>query len=127
MALFKFTDAILRDKPIDMYNHGKMKRDFTYVDDIVSGVLAALDRDYPCEIFNLGNHRPVELPDFIGHIEKRLGKKAKRNLLPMQPGDVPASCADIAHSKKMLGYEPRTPVEEGIGKFIDWYKSYYKL
>ena len=127
MALFKFTDAILGDRPIDVYNRGKMKRDFTYIDDIVSGVLSALDRDYPCGIFNLGNNRSVNLLDFIGCIEKNLGKKAKRNLLPMQPGDVPATCADIRRAKKMLGYNPRTPVEEGIGKFVEWYRSYYKV
>lgn len=126
MALFLFTKAILADKPIDVYNHGKMKRDFTYITDIVNGILASLDKNYPYEIFNLGNSNTVELSYFIECIEKELGKKAKQNLLPMQPGDVPVSFADIEKSRKMLGFEPKVRIEEGIRNFIRWYKEYFK-
>lgn len=127
MALFKFCKAILEGKPIDVYNHGKMKRDFTYIDDIVSGILAALDNQSRYEIFNLGNNRPVELLDFIKWIEKALGKKAELNMMPMQPGDVESTCADIDYSREKLGYSPKTPVEEGIKKFVDWYRKYYNV
>lgn len=127
MALFKFTKAILEDKPIDVYNFGKMKRDFTFITDIVAGILASLDKEYPYEIFNLGNSNTVELMYYIECIEKELGKKAKKNLLPMQPGDVPESFADIERSRKMLGFDPKVKIEEGIHQFILWYKSYYRV
>lgn len=125
MALFKFTKAILADSPIDLYNHGKMKRDFTFVTDIVAGVLSAIDKNYPCEIFNLGNSQPVDLGYFVNVLEKELGKAARKNMLGMQPGDVPESFADISKSFKMLGYKPKVKVEEGIHRFVSWYLDYY--
>lgn len=121
MALFIFTENILKNKPIDVYNFGNMKRDFTYVSDIVSGIIAALDKPFPYEIFNLGNSRPVKLLYFIEAIEKMLGRKAKKRMLPMQKGDVPASCADTSKAKKLLNYEPKINVEEGIRNFVNWY------
>jgi UDP-glucuronate 4-epimerase len=124
MALFKFTKAILAGKPIDVYNHGKMKRDFTYIDDIVAGVLASIDRASDYEIFNLGNSNTVELLYFIECIEKALGKKADKNMMPMQPGDVPETYADIDRSREILGFDPKTNIEEGITKFIAWYKQW---
>ena len=127
LSLFKFVKAILGDKPIDVYNHGKMKRDFTYIDDIVSGIAIALEKSYPYEIFNLGNSKSVGLEYFIGLIEKELGKKATKNMLPMQPGDVPETLADIKYSTKMLGYNSKTSVEAGIKNFIKWYRDYYKV
>ena len=126
MALFKFTEAILQDRPIDVYNHGKMKRDFTFITDIVSGILASLDKSYPWEVFNLGNSQPVELTYFIQCIEKELGRKARMNLLPLQPGDVPETTADIDKSRRMLGFSPKVGIEQGIKEFIAWYKAYYK-
>jgi UDP-glucuronate 4-epimerase len=126
MALFKFTKAILQGKPIDIYNNGNMKRDFTYITDIISGVLSALDKNYSHEIFNLGNSKTVELNHFIEVIEKNLGKKAQRNNMPLQPGDVPETYADISYSRKKLGFEPKVDIEEGIKNFISWYKDYYK-
>jgi UDP-glucuronate 4-epimerase len=127
MAMFKFTKAILENKPIDVYNFGKMKRDFTYIDDIVEGIINALEKSYPYEIFNLGNNQPVELEYFIECIEKELEKKAKKNYLPLQPGDVPETYADINHSIKMLNFHPKTKIENGIKKFVEWYKEYYKV
>ena len=127
MALFLFTDAILKSKPIKVYNHGRMKRDFTYIDDIVQGTLAALDRPFPYEVFNLGNSKVVGLLEFIEVIEKGLGRKAKKEMLPMQPGDVPATSADIKRSKEMLGFNPKTSIEEGVGKFLTWYRKYYGI
>jgi UDP-glucuronate 4-epimerase len=127
MALFKFTKNILADRPIDVYNHGKMKRDFTYISDIVSGVVAALDKNYRYEIFNLGNSQTVELSHYIECIERDLGKKAIRNMLPMQPGDVPATIADISHARELLGFSPTVKVEEGIRNFLAWYRDYFKV
>ena len=126
MALFLFTEAILKNKPIKVYNHGRMKRDFTYIDDIVDGTIAALDRPFPYEVFNLGNSNVIELLDFIRVIEEGLGRKAKKEMLPMQPGDVPETSADIQKSKDMLGFNPKTSIKEGIGKFLAWYREYYK-
>lgn len=126
MALFKFTENTLQGKPIDVYNHGKMKRDFTYVSDIVAGIIASLDKSYPYEVFNLGNSSTVELNYFIECVEKELGKNAIRNLMPMQPGDVPETSADIDKSRKMLGFDPKVKIEEGIREFIKWYRDYYK-
>ncbi len=125
MALFIFTRAILNDRPIEVYNFGNMKRDFTYIDDIVQGVLASLDRPRPYAIYNLGNSRTVDLLYFIECIEKALGKKAEKKLLPMQPGDVAETYADISESQKDLGFEPTTRIEEGIEHFIRWYRSFY--
>lgn len=145
MALFLFTKAILEDRPIDVFNHGKMKRDFTYIDDIVEGVIRVLDNtakpnpDWtgdapdsgtsyaPFRIYNIGNNSPVELLDYIGAIEKALGKKANKNMLPLQPGDVPATYADVDDLVNDVGFKPATPVEEGVQRFVDWYRDYYKV
>jgi len=127
MALYKFANKIAKNEIIDVYNFGKMKRDFTYVDDIVEGTVAALDKNCPYEVINLGNNRPVELKHFISCIERELGKKAKMNLMPIQPGDVPETYADIEKAKKLLGFEPKIKIEEGTRKFIKWYRSYHKL
>ena len=126
MALFKFTDATIKGQPIDVYNHGKMKRDFTFVTDIAAGIIASLDKSYPYEIFNLGNSSTVDLTYYIECIEKELGKKAIKNMLPMQPGDVPATMADIEKSKRMLGFDPKVKVEQGIKEFVQWYRDYFK-
>ncbi|MBN2279864.1 MAG: GDP-mannose 4,6-dehydratase [Candidatus Marinimicrobia bacterium] len=126
MALFIFTRKILAGEIIDVYNFGDMKRDFTYVDDICAGLMSSLDKPFAYEIFNLGNHRTENLMDFIGIIEKTLQLKAKVNLLPIQPGDVPETFADIDHTTLKLGYLPTTRIETGIKNFIDWYKEYYK-
>ncbi|MBU4444973.1 NAD-dependent epimerase/dehydratase family protein [bacterium] len=125
MALFIFTKKILAGEPIEVYNHGNMKRDFTYIDDIISGVISALNHPFDYEVFNLGNHRSENLMDFIGLIEENLGKKAEINFLPIQPGDVPETFADIDHARKKLGFEPTTTIEVGIKRFVDWYKNYY--
>ncbi len=127
MALFLFADAIVKGKPIKVFNYGEMRRDFTYVDDIVSGIRASIDKNYRCEVFNLGNHRSERLMDFIGLIEKYLGREAEKEMLPMQPGDVPASFADIDHSTELLGYLPTTNIDVGIKNFLDWYVEYYKV
>jgi UDP-glucuronate 4-epimerase len=145
MALFLFTKAILAGKPIDVYNHGRMKRDFTYIDDIVEGVVRALDRpaapdpawtgdapnpatsSAPYRLYNIGNHQPVELLRMIEVLEQALGKPAKKNFLPMQPGDVPATYADVQGLIEDVGFKPDTPLEEGIRKFVEWYRSYYKV
>lgn len=127
MALFLFTDAILKGNPLQIYGEGKMQRDFTYVDDIVSGIVASVDKNYPEEIFNLGCGRKEELMEFIAMIEKACGKEGKKTYLPMQPGDVRASLADISHAEKRLGYSPKTRIRDGIPKFVDWYRQYYGL
>ncbi len=143
MALFLFTKAILEDKPIQVFNHGKMKRDFTYIDDIVEGVFRVMGNipepdpnwsgDHPdpgtsyakYKIYNIGNNNPVILTDFIAAIEKALGKTAKKEFLGLQPGDVPETYADIDDLARDVGFTPKTPIETGIKKFIAWYKSYY--
>lgn len=127
MALFLFTDAILRDQPLKIFNQGKMQRDFTYVDDIVSGIVASLDRNYEDEVFNLGAGRKEELMDFVTMIEQACGKEGRKELLPMQPGDVNASLASVEKARTMLGYEPKTMIKEGIPKFVAWYREYYGL
>ena len=127
MALFLFTEAILNKKPIDVYNHGNMKRDFTYIDDIVEGTIRALQRPSAYELFNLGNSDSVGLMEFITILEEELGQEAEKNMLPMQPGDVPETCAEIRKSRELLGFEPKTPLREGIRKFVAWYRSYYKV
>jgi UDP-glucuronate 4-epimerase len=124
MAYYAFTKAILEGTPIEVYNDGRMKRDFTYIDDIVQGITAAIDLEAPCEIFNLGNQQPEELLTFIEVIEECLGKKAIKRSLPMQPGDVVTTFADISHSRKKLGFAPKTSLKEGIPFFIDWYLNY---
>ena len=125
MALFLFADAILHDRPIDVFNRGRMKRDFTYIDDIVDGTVAALERPFPCELFNLGNADTVELMEFIRIVEEELGRKAEKNLLPMQPGDVPETSADIQKSRNLLGFDPKTPLRDGVRSFLSWYRDYY--
>jgi len=127
MALFLFTDAILNNRPINVYNYGKMRRDFTYIDDIVDGTLAALERAVPYDVFNLGNSSSMELMDFIGTLEEELGKKAEKNMMPIQPGDVPETSADIERSRKLLGFSPKTPVKVGIRNFVAWYREYFKV
>lgn len=127
MALFTFTEKILKGEPIQLNNRGKMKRDFTFVDDIITGVVAATDTPYDYELFNLGGNDSVPLDRFVAVIEQTIGKKAKRQLRPMQPGDVPDTVADISKAKKMLAYSPQTHIEEGIPKFWEWYKGYYNV
>lgn len=126
MAYYSFTKNILEEKSIDIFNHGKMLRDFTYIDDIINGTIAAIDLESSCEIFNLGNHQPVELDTFLQIIEDTVGKKAIRNMLPMQPGDVTSTYADISHSQDKLGFQPKTSLEEGIPCFVEWYISQKK-
>jgi UDP-glucuronate 4-epimerase len=127
MALFLFTDAILNGKPINVYNHGNMKRDFTYIDDIVDGTIEALKRPAPFEIFNLGNSHTVGLMEFIKILEEELGQTAEKNMMPLQPGDVPETCADIESSREMLNFNPKTPLKEGVRKFVAWYRDYFDL
>jgi len=127
MALFLFSEAMLQGRPIQVFNHGKMQRDFTYVDDIVDGVIRALDTAHDYEIFNLGNNRMVELCYFIECLEQELGVKAQKDFLPIQAGDVPKTCANIDHAKQLLGYNPKTGIEDGIRSFVAWYKDYYSL
>jgi len=129
MALFLFTKAILENKPIKVFNYGKMKRDFTYIDDIVNGITSSLDKvsELGYEIFNLGCSDQIKLIDFIKAIEKELGKKAKKNMLPLQPGDVPETYADVTKAKKLLNYQPKVKIKEGVKKFIKWYKRYYGI
>lgn len=129
MAAFLFTDAILKGEPIRVFNHGEMWRDFTYIDDIVAGVIAALTHkpatQPPHAVYNLGNHKSEKLTDFIAAIEAALGKKAVYQFEPMQPGDVPRTYADIEASRRDLGFEPRIPISEGIPRFIKWYRTHY--
>ena len=145
MALFLFTKAILEGRPIDVYNHGRMQRDFTYVDDIVEGVVRVLDRvaapdpayraeapdpgtsNAPYRVFNIGNHQPVPLLEFIGCIEEALGREAQKNLLPLQDGDVPATHADVDALRDWVGFSPATDVRSGIQRFVAWYRSYYEV
>ena len=132
MSAFLFTSAILAGNPIQVFNGGEMVRDFTYIDDIVAGILAALDRppaatprERPHRVYNLGNHRAVGLMDFIATIEKACGKKAKIDFQPMQPGDVKETLSDIAATTRDLGYRPTTEIEAGVPKFVAWYRQYY--
>jgi len=124
MAMFIFTKKILAGEPIPVFNNGKMKRDFTYIDDIISGTRAAIDKNYKCEVFNLGNHKSEQLMDVVSLIEQNLGKKAEIEFLPMQLGDVPESFADIDYSYEKLSFQPIVSINEGVPKFIEWYKSY---
>ena len=125
MAYYRFARQICENQPIQVFNYGKMRRDFTYIDDIVEGTIAAIDLGAAYEIFNLGNHSPVQLLHLIELIEEALGKKAIKELLPMQPGEVLETYADISKSQRMLGFTPKTRIEEGIKKFIDWYRDYH--
>jgi len=145
MALFKFTKGILADEPIPVYNEGRMVRDFTYVDDIAEGVVRILDvipkpnldwnsddpdpatSSAPYRIYNIGNNRPVELLTYISVLEKALDRKAKLDLMPMQPGDVPSTMADVSDLEKATGFRPNTTVEEGINRFVKWYREYYRV
>ena len=129
MATFIFTKKILENKKINIFNYGNMKRDFTYIDDIVKGIKGAvnLKGDYKHKIYNLGNNKPEDLKRFISIIEKNLKVKAKRNLLPIQPGDVAKTSANIDESRRELNFNPKTSIDEGIPKFIEWYKQYYKI
>jgi UDP-glucuronate 4-epimerase len=128
MAPFIFAQAVSAGQPIKVFNHGQMWRDFTYIDDIVNGVIRALDRPPsgtpPHAIYNLGNHKPEKLTDLIGEIEKALGQKAVMEMQPLQPGDVPATFADIEASRDALGYAPCTPISVGIPRFIEWFQGY---
>jgi len=127
MAIFIFVNNILKNKPIQIFNHGKMKRDFTYIDDIVNGIRLAMDKNYKCKIFNLGNNKSEDLMKVVKLIEENLNCKAKIEFQPMQMGDVKESFANIDKSIEMLNYKPSVNIEEGIKKFIDWYKSYHNL
>ncbi|MGD9595369.1 NAD-dependent epimerase [Wolinella succinogenes] len=145
MALFLFTKAILEDRAIDVFNHGEMLRDFTYVDDIVEGVVRVIDNPpmgdpnwsgkhpnpgsskAPYKIYNIGNNSPVRLMDFITEIEKNLGKVAKKNMLPLQMGDVPATYADVSDLVENLHYKPNTSIEEGIARFVKWYREFFRV
>ena len=145
MALFLFTKAILEGRPIDVFNHGRMRRDFTYIDDIVQGVVRTMDHvaegdpefdpdqpdpgrsKAPFRVFNIGNHNPVELMAFIEAIEEALGQTAEKNFLPMQDGDVPATYADTAELRQWTDFQPATPVKQGVARFIDWYRGYFKV
>jgi len=127
MALFLFTKAILENKPIDLFNNGNMERDFTYVSDIVSGIMASIEKPFKHEVFNLGNGNPIQLTKFVELISKNLNKKAKTNMLPMQQGDVAKTFADVSKAERMIGYKPKVNVEEGVKKFVEWYKEYYNI
>lgn len=145
MALFKFTKAILNNEPIDVYNYGNHRRDFTYIDDIVTGITHCIDKpatsnpDWsgekpdpatskaPYRVYNIGCHKPVELLNYIECIEKELGKKAEKNLLPLQAGDVPDTFADVSALQQTMGYQPSIQVEQGVKQFVAWYKRYYNV
>jgi UDP-glucuronate 4-epimerase len=127
MALFKFTKGILAGEAIPVFNEGKMVRDFTYVDDIVEGIVRVVDRPQGYRIFNIGNNKRVELMTYIRAIESALGMKARLELLPMQAGDVEATEADTTALQDATGFKPDTPVEEGVGRFVEWYREYYKV
>ncbi len=144
MAYFSFTKNIIEGKQIDVFNNGKLERDFTYIDDVVEGVVRLIDKKpisntnwdrvksdpfssiAPYRIFNIGNNKPVKLMDFISVLEKHIGKKAKINFLPMQPGDVYSTYADISLLNSFVGFEPKTSIDDGLKKFVEWYKSYFK-
>jgi UDP-glucuronate 4-epimerase len=126
MALFKFTDAMLKGEPIDVYNNGEHRRDFTYIDDIVSGFVAAIEKPMGYQIINLGNGEATHLMQFIEILEKELNMVAKKNMLPMQDGDVYETYADTAKARELLGFEARVSVSEGVQKFVHWYHSYFR-
>ncbi len=126
MAYFKFTESIIKGVPIDIYGEGKMKRDFTYIEDIIDGVIKAVENDFDYEIFNLGYGSPSGLMQFIEMLENTLGKKAKKNFLPIQKGDVFVTYADISKANKLLKWKPKTSLQNGVERFVRWYKNYYK-
>lgn len=145
MALFIFTRAILEGRPIDIFNNGLMTRDFTYIDDIVEGVIRVIDKpaerapefdpshpdpaisNAPYRVFNIGNMQPTPLMDYVHALEEAIGIEAKKNYLPMQPGDVPATAADTSELDKWVGFKPNTPVKEGVRRFVEWYRQYYNI
>jgi UDP-glucuronate 4-epimerase len=145
MAMWLFTAAILADRPIRLFNHGKMRRDFTYVDDVVESIVRLIgrppsgDRNWsgdapdpahsaaPWRIYNIGNNQPVEVMNVVGHIEQVLGKKARHEMLPMQPGDVPATYADVDDLMRDVGFRPSTPIADGIQRFVSWYREYHRI
>lgn len=127
MAYFSFTKAILEDVPLKVFNFGKMKRDFTYIDDVVDGVITALSTSFSNEIFNIGNSHTIELKYFISCLEQALGKKAVLDFVPHQSGDVYETFADISHARKQLTFKPLIEIEEGVRRFVGWYKEYYKI
>jgi UDP-glucuronate 4-epimerase len=145
MALFKFTRAIIAGEPIDVFNYGKHRRDFTYIDDIVEGVIRVLDRvpqgnpewsgeapdaassRAPFRLYNIGNNNPVELMEYIALLEQSLGLKAELNLLPLQPGDVPDTYADVSELVRDTGYHPNTSVADGVARFVAWYRDFYQV
>ena len=126
MAYFSFTQKMLSGATIDLYNRGNMERDFTYIDDIVRGVVAALGRPQGYELINLGNHQPVRLGEFVAMLEAALSVKANTRMLPMQPGDVPKTFADVTKAKRLLGWEPTTKLAAGLQKFVAWYRPYFR-
>ena len=126
MGVFKFIENIIRGKTIEVYNHGNMRRNFTYIDDIVAGVLTTLDADLAYAVMNIGGDRDEALLDYIALVEKHTGKKSKQKLMPMQPGDVPSTVADIRQLRK-LGWKPTTRIEKGIKNFVEWYKEYFEV
>jgi UDP-glucuronate 4-epimerase len=125
MALFLFTDALLHDRTLQVFGEGKMQRDFTYVDDIADGIIVSIDKNYENEVFNLGCGRQEELMEYIRMVEVTCGKEATKEYLPMQPGDVRASMADISKAQKMLGFDPKTQIKDGVPQFVRWYREYY--
>ncbi|MBM3461105.1 MAG: NAD-dependent epimerase [Armatimonadetes bacterium] len=139
MALFQFTRAILEGRPIDVYNDGRLQRDFTYIDDIVEGTVRVLDKapaasprngyaaPPACRLYNIGTHQPVELLHFIEILENCLGRKASKVFLPLQPGDVPATFADVTELQRDFGFSPSTPISVGVARFVDWYREYYAV
>lgn len=141
MAMFKFCKAILEGSPIDVYNHGAMQRDFTYIDDVVEGVIRTMENPQvsqsrngqegansaPHRVYNIGNNQPVELSRLVQILEEKLGRKANIRLLPMQPGDVPVTYADVDLLAQAVDYRPRTPIEEGVSRFVKWYRDYYRV
>ncbi|CAG0934477.1 MAG: UDP-N-acetylglucosamine 4-epimerase [Rhodocyclaceae bacterium] len=145
MALFLFIKAMFENRPIDVFNHGRMQRDFTYIDDIAEGVVRVLDRPAapdaafdkdrpdpatswaPYRVYNIGNHQPIELMAYIEALEKAIGRQAEKNFLPLQAGDVPATYADTAELRAATGFAPATPVGEGVRRFVEWYRGYYGL
>jgi UDP-glucuronate 4-epimerase len=144
MAMWLFADAILAGRPIRLFNHGKMRRDFTYVDDVAEAVVRLVDRpaagnrdwsgdhpdpatsSAPWRVYNVGNHKPVEVTEVVRLIEAALGKTAIRELVPMQPGDVPETCADVEDLRKAVGFAPATPIDKGVKRFVDWFRAYRK-
>ncbi len=127
MAMYIFAKNIYEGRPIVVFNYGNMNRDFTYIDDVISGIISAIEKNHVCEIFNLGNSNLENIMDMVNIIEKELSKKATINFENIQPGDVKESCADVDYSKKKLGFKPSIPLSEGIPKFIDWFKFYHKI